>query len=114
MKFIIPGKPQPKERPRRTPNGTWYTPTKTRNYERMVGMCALDAGVNFKGPVSVQIDIYWPDRRRRDLDNAAKSICDAMNGIVYSDDSQIQELKITANIDRDNPRAEVSVEEVQQ
>jgi hypothetical protein len=43
-------------------------------------------------------------------DNCAKSICDALNGIVYLDDSQIVELVIRRHVDRERPRAEVTVE----
>jgi Holliday junction resolvase RusA-like endonuclease len=43
-------------------------------------------------------------------DNCAKSICDALNGIVYLDDSQIVELIIRRYVDRERPRAEVTVE----
>jgi crossover junction endodeoxyribonuclease RusA len=109
LSFTVPGKPQPKERPRRAKSGTWYTPSKTKKYERLVAMCAMADGVRFSGPVKVRIAIYWPDRRKRDLDNAAKSICDGMNGVVYADDSQITEMHITADTDRDAPRAEVTV-----
>ena len=45
------------------------------------------------GPLEVQIDVYPPDRRRRDLDNIQKSLLDAMeHGGVYHDDSQIKKL----------------------
>jgi crossover junction endodeoxyribonuclease RusA len=109
IRFTIPGKPQPKERPRRGAGGIWYTPTKTKKYERLVAMCAMAEGVRFKGSVEVTIDIYWPDNRKRDLDNTAKSICDGMNGIVYADDSQISKLTVTKHTDKIHPRAEVTV-----
>jgi crossover junction endodeoxyribonuclease RusA len=35
-----------------------------------------------------------PDRRRRDLDNLAKAVLDGMNGVLYDDDSQIDNLII--------------------
>ncbi len=44
--------------------------------------------------VAVTISVMPPDRRRRDLDNLLKLLLDAMNGILWSDDSQIDDLHI--------------------
>jgi Holliday junction resolvase RusA-like endonuclease len=33
-----------------------------------------------------------PDKRRRDLQNFSDTICDALNGVLYEDDSQITTL----------------------
>lgn len=44
-----------------------------------------------------------------DFDNLAKAICDALNGIVYKDDSQIVRCKIEKRQDKENPRVEISV-----
>ena len=48
------------------------------------------------GPVSVSIEVFPPDARRRDLDNTLKSLLDALqHGGVYEDDSQVARLEIT-------------------
>jgi len=45
------------------------------------------------GSLTVWIDVYPPDRRRRDLDNIIKSLLDALeHGDAYHDDSQIDSL----------------------
>lgn len=47
------------------------------------------------GPLKVEIYAYMPDRRTRDLDNLGKCILDAMTHCgVWSDDSQIDDLRI--------------------
>jgi Holliday junction resolvase RusA-like endonuclease len=46
---------------------------------------------------------------RSDIDGPIKSTLDAMNGIVYLDDAQIQRLTIDRAIDRDRPRVEILV-----
>lgn len=47
------------------------------------------------GPVSVKIYLYPPDRRRRDVDNYAKAILDALvHAKVLKDDSLIDRLVI--------------------
>lgn len=39
--------------------------------------------------VSVRVDLYFPDRRRRDGDNI-KALFDSMTGILWKDDSLIE------------------------
>ena len=47
------------------------------------------------GSLAVSIDVYPPDRRRRDLDNVMKALLDALeHGGAYHDDSQIDDLHI--------------------
>lgn len=53
--------------------------------------CGDAAGI--AGPVTVKIYLYPPDRRRRDVDNYAKAILDALvHAGVLEDDSQIDRL----------------------
>lgn len=62
-------------------------------------VCALLAVARIRpleGAISVEIDVYPPDRRRRDLDNLQKGLLDALeHGGAYRDDSQIVKLVIT-------------------
>lgn len=45
--------------------------------------------------LAVEIDLYPPDNRRRDVDNVLKGLLDALqHGGVYGDDSQIVRLSI--------------------
>ena len=109
----IPGKPQPKQRPRRSKNGSWYTPKQTRGYEKLCGaiaMVTIPHGWDRAARYHVTIEVYWPDKRTRDLDNTAKSILDGFNGIVWNDDRQVVRLTVGAHLERDNPRAVVTVE----
>jgi Holliday junction resolvase RusA-like endonuclease len=112
LRFTVEGVPRPKARARRGAGGRWYTPQATKAYEEAVGWAARAAGVHepCDGGVRLDIVLWMPDRRRRDLDNCAKSICDGLNGIVYLDDSQIIELTVRRGVDRERPRAGVTVE----
>lgn len=48
------------------------------------------------GPLVVRIDVFPPDRRRRDIDNISKALLDALeHGGAYHDDNQIVSLTIT-------------------
>ena len=114
LEFHVKGNPIPKGRPR-VINRKAYTPKRTRAYENIVGWIAKFAMKNrqpFDQPLivtmSFTIDIpprwsqlkkksaeeglLWP--KRHDVDNLAKSILDACNGIVFEDDGQVCELHI--------------------
>ena len=47
------------------------------------------------GPLAVEVDLFPPDRRRRDIDNVQKALLDALqHGGAYEDDSQVVRLAI--------------------
>ena len=49
----------------------------------------------FLGPLVVRVEVYPPDRRRRDLDNLQKSLWDALqHGGAYLDDNQITKFTV--------------------
>ena len=60
-------------------------------------------------PFALRIDFFFKDRKRRDLENHLKLVCDALTGIVYEDDSQIDDLHILRHHDPDRPRTELTV-----
>ena len=107
--FYIVGKPQPKQRPRFS-RGHAYTPTETRNYERVVrcaykeqchntrlnGAIKADIIVSVKIPKSTpkkQLPLYENGTirptKKPDADNIIKSVLDALNETAYEDDSQV-------------------------
>lgn len=117
--FVVPGDAAPKERararivqvPGKKPFISHYTPKETREYEEKVKAIAWRAwGANPPStrPIEMQITVHvqippgWPKWKQEaavhgeiaptsvpDLDNIAKAISDAMNGTVYTDDSQV-------------------------
>jgi Holliday junction resolvase RusA-like endonuclease len=115
LTFVVPGKPQGKQRARRGRGGQWYTPKETVVYERAVSnsaMVAIAAGgfkVRYPGPVEVEVYCYFPDARRRDADNALKSVLDGMHGVVYYDDTQVVRATVEKCIDGQRPRTVVVV-----
>ena len=118
--FEVPGDPHGKGRPKFARRGNFvqtYTDKKTTSYEDLVRFHANIAMVDLaplKSAVAVYIYIklavpksYSKKRteaclsglerptKKPDWDNVAKSICDAMNGIVYMDDTQIVDAHVT-------------------
>lgn len=65
-----------------------------RAYRQAVCVTLRRAGVRLMvGPLAMGIDLYPPDRRRRDADNAQKALLDALqHGRAYRDDSQVRKL----------------------
>ena len=55
----------------------------------------------------LEIKYYFSTKHRRDIDNYAKLVLDAMEGIVYEDDTQIQDLIQSKYYDKENPRIEI-------
>lgn len=132
--FTVDGTAVPKQRPRI--NGRQaYTPKRTRDYEERVrsafrsSYCGTipiyEKGVAVRACIEViqQIPKSWsnskhlkaergeivPTSRNGDLDNIAKSILDALNGLVYEDDCQVTTLMITKRYGAD-PYAAVRIE----
>lgn len=111
-RVTIPGIMRGKGRPR-FGNGHTYTDAKTASAETWVKSCAIDqcGTPRIPGPLSVVIDVGVPvpkswskrDRARAlaggmcpttkpDIDNCVKLIADALNDILWKDDSQIVSL----------------------
>ena len=67
-----------------------------RAYRDTVVSTLADLGVKaMEGPLEVEVDLYPPDRRRRDADNSLKSLLDALqHGGAYGDDSQIVKIVV--------------------
>ena len=129
MKFTVPGNPTAKGRPRVTKNGT-YTPQKTKDYQKKVAQMAELSCTEYwiEEPLRATLLCYYPIPKsmpkykrslikhdgiypivKPDIDNVAKAILDALNGVIYKDYNQIIELYINKQYS-DNPRVEVKIE----
>lgn len=81
-----------------------------RDYKEEAGWLALTARLErHSGPVAVTVRLYRP-QRTGDVDGALKVLLDSLTGILYNDDSQVEELHAYRYDDKANPRAEVVVE----
>ena len=115
----IPGEPFAKQRPRARTGGfiTVYTPRETKEYEKKVrryyyqtynnnhileGSLSVDVEGIFTVPKSISkikqqqmLDGEIDHIKKPDCDNMAKVCLDALNGIAYYDDAQINKLNIS-------------------
>ena len=107
-KQIFSVKPRSKQRPRSTRSGHTYTPKETREYEKLIS--ELYVG-NLFADNPLEVELVFdndkttivitelkppknPSKLRGDIDNYAKAILDALNGVAYTDDKQIVSLKL--------------------
>lgn len=70
---------------------------------------AEKANVMLDGDVSVTIKIYYASRRP-DLDESL--ILDLLQGVAYENDRQVKQKHIFWGLDKDKPRAEITVEKL--
>ena len=134
FEFKVPGVAVGKGRPKFARRGKFvqaYTPAKTASYENLVKMAAscVMTGDLIKGSVKLTALIHcaipesWSKKKKLaanngeirpavkpDIDNVIKGISDALNGIVFKDDSQICEV-IGKKWYAENPCVVVIVEE---
>lgn len=77
-------------------------------------MCQWEIKSQYKGKptlddITVIIELYFKDKRKRDVDNFNKILLDSGTKMLWADDSQIQELTIRKFIDDKNPRIEMFI-----
>lgn len=81
-----------------------------RAYKSGAKLRALTQGMRpLLGPVYVSLTVYRAERRG-DLDNKIKVALDALQGVGYTNDSQVTELHARLEDDPSNPRLVVWVE----
>jgi len=81
---------------RHTKNGH-YISNEGKEYRQLVMFHGLKHRGTFNKDcrLTISIDAYPPDKRKRDLDNVLKSLLDALQHAgVYQDDGQIDKLSI--------------------
>jgi Holliday junction resolvase RusA-like endonuclease len=96
-KFSVRGNPVSKARARVGERGAW-TPEAVTAHEDKTRWAFLEqckgVEVDHRARYRVMIAYVATDRIHRDVDNLAKLTLDALNGHIYKDDSQIDELSV--------------------
>lgn len=136
VNFFIDETPVAKGRPRFSTRGGFvktYTPAKTSDWEAIVraeAVKAMGSSDPLNAPVALSLRFYLPipaswskkvreaaklgkvkHTKKPDIDNFAKAVMDACNGILYFDDSQVVDLHV-GKYYSDWPRVAVTLMEV--
>ena len=130
-KIYIYGDPRGKGRPRFTMKGHAFTDAKTAEYERNVKKVWKSSGCEClaEQPTTIIINAFFrvpsslskkkrealfgqPHLHKPDADNIGKILLDALNGLAYADDKQINTLLVNkkyVDSDDDEPRVEITI-----
>lgn len=99
--FNFPGRPMSKDNEKIfNRQGRVFTSKKFKDYENYLRLSAKSQFMEkpIDGPISLRLTFYFKNKVRPDLTNLPKSVCDAMNGVVWKDDKQITECFLEARI----------------
>ena len=99
MNLYLSGDPRPAPRPRVTRHGTHYPSW----YEAQSEAWALEANAQIRrggwrrfedARLCVTLQVNRATHHRADFDNISKAVTDALNGVAYYDDAQIDEAHV--------------------
>ncbi len=106
--FVVGGQPIPWKRARVNPYGARYPDPLDAQWREEVQLSATTSKVPmFRGDVHLMINFYRKSKHLADIDNLAKAIMEALEGIAYENDRQVSSLDVARGLDRKYPRAEV-------
>lgn len=54
-----------------------------------------------------EVTVYWPTKRKRDVENIGKLLWDSLEGIVFENDQWLLPRYMDFHHDKDNPRVEI-------
>ena len=139
IKIVIPLEPVAQGRPRFSSRGkfvTTYDPPKSMTYKKQVRMIAQqqyhDEPIAKGNPLILQVTFYRSiqkslskaehERRLKgdilpfvkpDIDNYFKAVTDALTGVIWADDNQITDVKMSKRYS-DSPRTEIIIWRVEE
>jgi Holliday junction resolvase RusA-like endonuclease len=107
INFIVHGEPASKANSRRWTGKFFIKSEKALNYSKEFLKQCPRLETLLEGDLRVTIRI-WYASRRPDLD--ASLIFDLMQGCIYENDRQLKEQHLYWGLDKEDPRAEITVE----
>jgi len=118
IKILVEVEPLPQPRPRFSKWAT-YEPKRITEYKAKIksaGLAVMAGREVIQSAVDVTIRLYRKykrcSRRYGDVDNHMKAICDALNKVVYADDSQIVRCLVEKFTDKEQPRIEINYQKI--
>ena len=95
-----------------TVSGRRVLSKKGREYKKEMAVIVAEAKCNYgEQRLSLDIDLWMPDRRKRDIDNVQKPLIDAlMHAGAFADDEQIDRLLTQRHGVEKGGRCEVTIQ----
>ncbi len=116
--FEVDGNPIPKQSyVHGSGRGRSHTPQRVKDWQDYVAIKALQAMLAkdlplFEGKCAIYTTFFRSDRRRVDDGNLSKAVDDALNGVVWVDDSQVHFRMTQKKYDKENPGIKIRVWEL--
>lgn len=98
IRIEIPGSLLPWQRAARGRRGSYTSPEQAEQQQRLQWAWAHAVAAQHRGGqakwskadrYAVAMVVTWPDARRRDIDNAQKTVLDALTCLAWDDDDQV-------------------------
>lgn len=98
VSFVVPGEAVPKQSFRFSRGGS-FQPERVTNWQAVVRLCGQAARPSPTRDQraekwGVVLTVYRKSRRAVDVDNLAKAILDALQGVFWDNDNQVVELHV--------------------
>jgi len=89
-----------------------YKTSELAAYQQEIGMLVKSEAnrqkvQRIKGKFTIDCVLFLRNRKRPDIDNMWKTICDSLEGILFENDRDCEELYIRILYDKANPRMEL-------
>ena len=113
LSFDVPGEPRPKQSFRYSSRGGGFTAAPVKAWQDAVAWqakIAMKGADMMSGYLSVSLIFRLGNKRRVDLDNLSKAVLDAMNGVVYEDDTIVCKLNLNKMVVKKDAGVSVLVE----
>lgn len=87
----------------------------SRRYKHALATVAMLARTQWRrapldGPVALTVRCHFPDRRRRDVVNYGKLLGDALSGVCWHDDAQLDDVRFVRDtLDPVRPRLDLTI-----
>lgn len=117
LRIVFPFKVLSKPNSYRRGKNSFYTPKSIKEQEKamhsiVVQSCVDGNWICLTEGCRVTVVFEYKDYRRRDIDNPLKSLFDAMNSVVFKDDSLISELHVLKTLGAVSDSTTVIVEKL--
>jgi len=88
----------------------WFIKAKPKAQKESYILQAKQQKTSFyEWDITIEVVLWFGDKRKRDIDNYNKLWLDALSGVIYKDDKQVKELHLLKMYDKENPRIELLI-----